>query len=175
MDRIIYLSTILARLLKISRVIIIIFIYSYWIFFPAFDYHGIAIVSYPLESLTINYKSIILCMIISILPVTVSLYGINKMIQLVEFYKQGIIFSKENALIFYRLGHALLWYSIADCVFYTLVSIALTYQNPPGKAFIEIGISETQIICVALSFFVAIIGKIMLEAYKHNEELKYTV
>ena len=112
---------------------------------------------------------------IGLIPLVVKLLILYFLIKLFRLYEQAEIFSIKNVTYIKRIGIAMLIGQILNPIYQALLSVALTWQNPPGHRMIQIGLSQTNIGIVITAFLIILISWIMAEASKLREEQKYTV
>ncbi|MBS0287260.1 MAG: DUF2975 domain-containing protein [Proteobacteria bacterium] len=150
---------------------------AYWTFYEFFAQVGINWFSYEFyhQTITVNYKSKILAMIVTFIPTSVIMYGIIRLKKLFFNYSNNLFFTHENVVIYRQLGKALFALVIADILIIPLLSFALSYQNPVGSRFISVAIGSSEIITLIIGFIVMTVSYVMNEAYKLELEAQHTV
>jgi len=68
------------------------------------------------------------------------------------------------------LGATIVAYAISRLVNYTLVILALTYDNPPGKKEFSIAVDTTNLTVLMIGIIILLVGHILTEATKLAEE-----
>lgn len=110
---------------------------------------------------------------LSLLPFYVSLFILRK---LFSHYKDGQIFTTNNANLFRNLGllhfmDALLITSLSD----SLMVIAVTLNNPVGHRYLTVSFGTPNLSLLFYGAVVMIVSKVMFEASKLHDEHKFTV
>lgn len=133
--------------------------------------HGYPIV----QPLTVDTK--LLGFLISLLPLIVNLFVLYFLIKLFRLYEQGEIFTMNNVRYIRNIGYALLIGQLINPVYQALISMAMTWNNPPhqGLRIISISLDGTNIGIILMSLLIILISWIMLEGYKLKEEQQFTV
>ena len=124
----------------------------------------------PLSSLSLS-----LAFLVSLLPVSVALYGVAALGALFKLYENGIIFAAENVKYFRRLGYALMAWVMANALFTPLISLVITFGNPPGERVVvaEFGVLDASIL--AIGSVVLLVSWVMNEGRKLEDEQAHTV
>lgn len=107
--------------------------------------------------------------------IIIMLFALNKLKALFFLYEQNIYFQAENVKIFRTLGKLALWSVLADVFNKTVVVLAQTINNPPGERSLSIGISSDHIKLMVVACILMLIGMVMDEGRKINDENKLTV
>ncbi len=123
----------------------------------------------------LSTTSLLLAGIASLLPMSITLYNLITLRNLFRLYEQGIVFAKENAQCFKRLGYSLIAWVIAHIIYIPLLSLALTFENPPGMRAITIQFGILEPLILIIGAIVVFISWIMREATKLEDEQAYTV
>ncbi len=103
-------------------------------------------------------------------PLGVSIYGLLKLKELFRLYEKGFIFTKENVDCFRSFGRTLIVWVACDVASNTLLSIALTIDNPPGRRVIAVGLNSGEFAGMFVGAVVLIISWVMDEGRKIQEE-----
>lgn len=111
--------------------------------------------------------------LIGLLPFIISLVLIKK---LFINYKEGNIFTKENAVIYRNVGiiyliDALFVKSLSD----TLLTLVVSIANPLGPKFIGISFVAANLTTLFYGILVIIVSWVMLEASKIHDENQFTI
>ena len=108
--------------------------------------------------------------IVSLLPNAVIIYGIVKLRRLFSLYEKGMIFSKDNVGCFRGMGWALIVLVVAGTVSSTLLSVVLTFANPPGQRMFTVGIGSGDFTTLVLGLAVLLVSWAMDEGRRIAEE-----
>ncbi len=82
----------------------------------------------------------------------------------------GAVFTSGTARLVQRIGAALLGLAALHIVGYSVVTVALTWHNPPGQRALAIGFGSTEIILVLAAGLVTLFGWIQAEAARISLE-----
>jgi len=120
-------------------------------------------------------KTLLLAFLVSLIPASVAIYGAINLKELFKFYERGIVFSKQNANCFRRLGYALISWVFANLIFVVLISLVLTFNNLPDERVMvaQFGISDVGTLIIGA--VVLLVSWVMEEASKLENELSHTV
>lgn len=102
--------------------------------------------------------------------------GLHYLRRIFAHYKEGAIFSSENALCYSRLGQLFLLNAfIALPLSDGLMVAAVTFSNPVGQRYVCIGASTANLFqCLCAGIFM-VVSWVMLEASKLAEEQQLTI
>ncbi len=146
----------------------------YWTFFnhfpPSLKAHLPVTVEGDL-SLGIRF----LALFVSAIPMTIKVAGLLILIKLFRLYEQGFIFTSSNVACFRKLGKILIVWFISVPIHAALLSIALTFQNQPGKRAIAISLGEADITALMVGVMLIVISWVMDEGRKLEDEQAYTI
>jgi hypothetical protein len=122
----------------------------------------------PLLTLTLAF---FVCMI----PGSVTVYALLTLKELFKLYENAVVFSAANVKCFRRLGYTMIIWVLAKIISTSLLSIVLSFNNPPGERQLVVQFSSTDIATLVIGAIVLVISWVMNEACKLNEEQAYTV
>jgi hypothetical protein len=111
-----------------------------------------------------------LAFLCDLLPLGVIMYGLRKLRDLFMLYENGLIFTEQNVNCFRSLGKTLIIWVACNFVNHTLLGIALTLDNPPGRRMLVIGLDSGDFTGLFVGAVVLIISWVMDEARKIQEE-----
>lgn len=111
--------------------------------------------------------------IIGFLPYFVGLIVLKSLFQ---SYKEGSIFSLENAQKYKYIG----WLFMLNALLITPVSdllmiLSATLSNPPGHRYITVSFGTPQIVEILCSFLIVVISWVMVESYNLKEDQTLTI
>jgi hypothetical protein len=177
-------SQLFSWLFQITFIAMPVLLVFYWIYAPApisnmaahygfvINYipHGLKVLS-PLSTSTKT-----LGFIISLIPLVFHLAVLYLLIALFRRFKEGDIFSQKNALAIKHCAYILLiGQLVGSTIYQALLSVVLTWHNPPGQRVMSISFTGTNFGVVLIALLIVLISWIMLEAYKIKEEQAYTI
>jgi len=106
------------------------------------------------------------------LIMVLALIGLQRLFAL---YEQGIYFRAENVSLFRLLGKLAFWSVLADVFNKTVLELARTINNPPGERVLAIGFSSDHLKLLVVAVIIMLIGMVIDEGRKINEEMQLTV
>ncbi|KHK04565.1 DUF2975 domain-containing protein [Desulfovibrio sp. TomC] len=117
----------------------------------------------------------LLCFVAAMVPGAALLVVLLRLRRLFALYKEGSIFSLANVLAFRSVARALLAWAVCSILFTPLFSLAVTAANPPGRHMISLGVGSTEVVLVFLAILALVIGRVMDEARRLDEDAALTV
>lgn len=117
----------------------------------------------------------ILAFIVSIIPCSVILYGLNQLIKLFKNYERGEVFTNDNVQRYKKLAYSLFAWVIAGICYDALISLVLSFNNPPGQRVISINFEGPDFVALVAGAVVLTIAYVMQEAHKLSDENKFTI
>lgn len=127
----------------------------------------------PVASLQLNSRLIALA---GEVPMTLILiFALINLRKLFGLYEQGIFFQIENVSLFNRLSKLAFWSIFADIFDNTVLEIARTINYPPGHRILAIGISDNHLKLLAVAIIVMLIGMVMEEGRKIQDDMELTI
>lgn len=133
--------------------------------------HGIPILN-PMTTMTKIFG-----FLVSLIPMLVNLFVLYFLIKLFRLYEQGEIFTANNVRYIRNTGYALLIGQLLNPIYQALLSLVLTWNNPPhrGLRVISISLDGTNIGILLMSLLIILISWIMAEGYKLKEDQQLTI
>ena len=122
----------------------------------------------PLMMLTPDVR--LLGVVISLLPLAVILYIARLLITLFKNYEQSNILTLANARLIRKLGFSLYLCAASNIIFKTLLSLILTFNNPPHSKLLTVSISGADIQSVVIGSIIILLSWVMIEAQKISED-----
>lgn len=129
--------------------------------------------SYTLLPLSITTRA--LSFIASLLFSGITMYALMILIRLFKNYERGDIFSLDNASYFQKLGYTLFYFVIGSIIYDTLMSVILSFNNPPGQRMLTISFVGINFLSLIFAFIILIISWVMKEAHIIADENKNTI
>ena len=123
----------------------------------------------------ISLKTRVIGFVVSLIPALIVLYIIGKLIKLFKNYQKGVIFSLENVNIYKKLAYSLYIWVIAKILYDALITLVLSFNNPPGHRLIMITFQSPSILAIAIGTIILMISYVMNEALELSEENKLTI
>lgn len=160
-------------LLTVLIILIPIATLMYWLFFnslPVGFHSGLPVrvrTDLPLSTLILGFM-------ISLIPLSATLYGANNLKRLFGLYEKGIVFAEENVSCFRHIGYALLSWVAANFVYVMLISFTLNYAEPFGSRVVA-RFGSTDIVLLIIGAVILLVSWVMQEAVALEDEHAHTV
>ncbi|MCZ4281727.1 DUF2975 domain-containing protein [Kiloniella laminariae] len=119
--------------------------------------------------------SLLLAFLASLIPLSVTLYGLLALKKLFGLYEQGIIFAEENVRCFQKLGYCCIASVVAGILFTPLASVALTLDNLPGQRELVIDLNSNDLSALVIGGIILLVSWVMEEGKKLEDEQRHTV
>jgi len=119
--------------------------------------------------------TLVMAFFVSLIPTSVAIYGLINLNRLFRLYEQAIVFSEQNVLYFRRIGYTLIYWVVANQLFTVLISLTLTFNNPPGERMLVAQLAISDIGSLIIGGVVVLVSWVMNEATKMEHEQAYTV
>ena len=117
---------------------------------------------------------LILGFLISLIPLSATLYGAINLKRLFSLYEKGIVFSEQNVSCFRHIGYALVCWVVANFADTMLISLVLNYEKPYGSRVIA-QFGSTDMIFMMMGAVILLISWVMKEAVALEDEHAHTV
>jgi len=166
---------------KISKLFQIFFIGTpiftiiFWLYPEQMLSMGINPFPIPQEQVTFNGVSKLLGFGISLFPTTIVMILLYLVIRLFKNYQKGEVFNQNNISYYKKLGKYLFLLACVNFLCTGLMSVALSFQNPHGQRFLCLSIGTAQILPILIGLVIIGISHVMNEAFRIEEEQKYTI
>jgi hypothetical protein len=113
--------------------------------------------------------------LVSLIPVTVAIYGMLTLSRLFKFYEYGIVFAHENVRLIRKLGYVIIAWVVANLFFTPLISAVITHGNEGGLPTIAVSLSISDLSALVMGSIVVLISWVMDEGRKLQDEQAHTV
>jgi len=200
MDKIKKVSFLLRILFQIVAVILPVSLAIYWIEFPlpinffqlGFSWIGATFhfgIPAPGNGVTFGFIPIsisdavshvtplakLIGFIFNLIPLMVGELTLYFLIKLFMLYENAEIFSIYSVLYIRRIAYVLLIGQLMNPLYDGLITLTMTWNNPPGQRIIAVAIDSTNVGLILMASVIIIISWIIAEACKLREEQKYTI
>lgn len=125
-------------------------------------------VTYDIAALTPLTRS--LAFLVTMIPGAISVYGLMALRRLFDAYRQGAIFAAGNALYLRAFAVSVVAAAIAKMAMVPVVSVVLSWHNPPGTRALSIAISSDDIGALFAGLLFLVVAWIMAEAQRLAED-----
>lgn len=113
--------------------------------------------------------------LVSLLPLSVVIYGLVTLKALFRLYAKGIMFSIENVKYFRRLGYALIAWVMANTLYTPLISLVVSSTSPHGERVLVAQFGITDLLTFLIGGIILVISWVMNEGRKLEDEQAFTV
>lgn len=111
-----------------------------------------------------------LAFLATMVPGGISIYGLVALRRLFGAYRQGAIFAAGNALHLRAFAISVVAAAIAKMAIVPVLSIVLSWHNPPGTRALSIAINSDDIGALFAGFLFLVVAWIMAEAQRLAED-----
>jgi cellulose synthase/poly-beta-1,6-N-acetylglucosamine synthase-like glycosyltransferase len=111
----------------------------------------------------------------SLIPLAVKMAGLYVLIKLFRLYENAEIFSSHNVACFRNLGRILMLWVISQLIYIPLISLVITYNNPPGERAIAVSLGSTDLTALIVGVILLVVSWVMDEGRKLEDEQRLTV
>jgi hypothetical protein len=116
-----------------------------------------------------------LAFLVSLIPMSVAIYGLITLKELFKLYEDTIYFSVKNVKCFAHLGYTLIAWVFTNMIFVTLISLVISFNNPPGERMVVVGFEISDMATLIIGTLIVLVSWVMNEASKLEDEQTYTV
>lgn len=134
---------------------------------------GLSVIQLQLAHFTPFTKT--LGLLISFLTTSIIMLGTARFIALFNNYEKGQVFTLENVLYYRKIAHTIFYYVVASVLSKPLMSLALTFQNPPHQKMIFVSVGSTEIQLLITGGLILLVSWVMQAAYTLAEENAQTI
>ncbi|NNF99647.1 MAG: DUF2975 domain-containing protein [Desulfobacteraceae bacterium] len=113
--------------------------------------------------------------IVCFIPTGIIMAGLFHLSQLFKLYEGYHIFTDANVRCYRRLGQILILWVFSTFLYDPLMSIVLTYNNPPGQRMIQIGFESVDLTALLIGVVVLIVSWVMQAAKQLKDEQDLTI
>ena len=117
----------------------------------------------------------VLATVASLLLCSIIMYALTVLIHLFRNYERNEIFSLENAVSYQQLGYSLFYWVGGSVVYGTLMSVILSFNNPPGERMLTVSFVGMDFLTLVFGFITLIISWVMKEGYILADESIHTI
>ena len=146
----------------------------FWVFFNQLpDWLLSGLPATPVQDLTL--LQLLLGFAVSLLPVSVAVYGLVILKKLFSLYARAIIFSVENVFIFRRFAQVLFAWVVTTSLFTPLISLVVSYNNPVGQRTLVAELGLFDLFTVIIGGIFLVISWVMNEGHRMDDEQTHTI
>lgn len=112
----------------------------------------------------------VLAIVISLIPMSVRMFGLRTLIRLFALYAQGQIFTSEHVKCFRRLGYVLLFGVGAGVIYNSLLTVLFSFAASLQHLRLSLGLHSGDITVLIVGGIVLLISWVMDEGRKLENE-----
>ncbi|MGF1776732.1 DUF2975 domain-containing protein [Vibrio nomapromontoriensis] len=131
------------------------------------------IASYTQEPLTLTTR--LLAFLVSMLPCGILVYALGVLVTLFKSYEQSEVFTVRTANCFKKIGFAFFYWVLGGVIYSALISVTLSFNNPPGERILAISFVGLDALSVLCGFIILVVAWVMKEAQLIADEQQYTI
>ena len=113
--------------------------------------------------------------LVSLIPVSVALYGLATLSRLFHLYENAVFFTCDTVKLFRQLGYVMIAWVIANMLFVSLISVVITHGDPAGSPTMAVSIDVSDVSALIMGAIVVLISRVMDEGRKLEDEQMHTV
>lgn len=98
---------------------------------------------------------------VSLLPAGLLIFGLARLRRLFGLYAQGVIFAAENSRCLRHFALSVIGLALMQPLFLALLSVTLTWSNPPGQRMLTVGFGSPELGMVFVGMVFLVIAWIM--------------
>jgi len=146
----------------------------YWLFYNTLPLSFKTLIPVPIEG-ELSPLERGLGFIASLIPLAIEIAAILTLKKLFHLYEKGEIFTAHNVRCFRKLGKILILWFIASPIYTAIISVALTFQNPPGERLLAVSLDSADMTALIVGIMLMVISWVMDEARLLEEEVTHTI
>lgn len=124
----------------------------------------------PLSPLTRLYS-----FLVDLVPLIILEFLFYSLIRLFKLYERGEIFSALNVVCIKNIGVSLLVLQIVQVICNGLLSMILTWNNPPGFKVITVTLSGFNVGMMLMALLIILVSWVMMEGCRLRNEQQLTI
>ena len=113
--------------------------------------------------------------LVDLIPLIILEFLFYSLIRLFKLYEQGDIFSTRNVVCIKNIGASLLIFQIIQVICNGLLSMVLTWNNPPGFRVITVTLSGLNVSMMLMALLIILISWVMMEGCRLRNEQQLTI
>ncbi|WP_025822318.1 DUF2975 domain-containing protein [Shewanella marina] len=156
-------------------------IYSWLSVQTPYDYlsmTGVAPFDMNIHELTqtpLSMQTRVISIIVSLAYSLILISALNYLITLFKNYQKGDIFTLQNTKLYQKLGYSVFYWVIGGVIYHAVMTVVLSFNNPPGQRVLAIGVSGIDILGLLIGFLIVMISWVMQEGYRIADENTHTI
>ena len=99
--------------------------------------------------------------VVSLLPALAGMYALMRLWQLFTRYARGEVFSAATARLFAHFAYGLLAFCLVTVLGRALMSVALSWDNPPGQRTLIVGLGSDDFVLLLFGVVLVAIAQVM--------------
>ncbi|MYM59151.1 DUF2975 domain-containing protein [Vibrio sp. OCN044] len=111
----------------------------------------------------------------SALPCGILFYALVLLKKLFRSYENAEIFTLQTVKYYRQLGLVFFYWAIGGFIYSGLISVALSFNNPPGERVLSLSFSGLDVMAIFCGCIVLVISHVMHQAQQIADEQKHTI
>lgn len=112
---------------------------------------------------------------VSMIPLGVLLYALHQAYGLFDAYRRGELFPESAPQRLRLIGLSMVALALLRPITSAILSVVLTYANPPGTRMLVISLSLDDYMIAAMGGLILAIGHVMVEARKLADDARHII
>jgi len=117
----------------------------------------------------------LLILAIQFLPISITVFICASLARLFKLYEYGRLFEEDNIKLVRRISIYMLSGELLHLVYQPLMTVALTFNNPPGERMASISLGSTNVATLITALIILVASWIFKEANQLNKEAQLTI
>lgn len=172
------------KITRISRLLSLLFrttcwvypiTYLYLLFFhlsKIMDWAGLG-ANFDWTHYTLEHRLTILAL--ACVPMSIILLIFHNLAKLFQLYQQGYLFEIENIKRIRAIGIYLIASQMLQLIYQPLMTILLTFDQPPGHRIVSIGFGSTDLVTLMTGLVILTASWIVAEAHQLKNDAQLTI
>ncbi|WP_114784015.1 DUF2975 domain-containing protein [Vibrio tetraodonis] len=139
---------------------------------------GIIQLSYDIDAYIhqpLTLQTRLLALLASGLPCGILFYALVLLKRLFRSYENAEIFTLQTVKYYRQLGLVFFYWAIGGFIYSGLISVALSFNNPPGERVLSLSFSGLDVMVIFCGCIVLVISHVMHQAQQIADEQKHTI
>jgi len=150
-----------------------LFWFMYWLFFNDLPTGVVKFPTAPEQVLSLQTR--IIAFLVNLIPASVVMFGMYKLVRLFRLYEQAIIFTTENVKYYRTLGYVCFYWVIAKTLSIPFISAVIVFDTLPEQRSIVAQFEFPHLSVLIIGLIILSISWVMDEGRKLEDEQAYTV
>ncbi|STX39357.1 DUF2975 domain-containing protein [Legionella feeleii] len=122
---------------------------------------------------SLTHRLVILA--IQFLPLSITVLICHKLAKLFGLYEKGDLFEEENIILIRSISIYMILGELVQLIYQPLITVALSFNNPPGERFASITLGTTNVSTLITAFIILVASWILKEANQLKSDSQLTI